>query len=278
MPADTRIATRYQCTLLAPPQSAAKETFSGRTTDTPLYQRLLSGMQRLRGRTYFSDGAISASDLDESGHFRMSDDEQCWHLLLKDGAEQVVGCVRMRLYANTVSFEDLRTSHSSLARDPQNGKRVRAAIEADLALARRTGLSYVEVGGWALAPEWRGTKAAMDILAGSYALGELWGGCLGVATATVRHGSASILRRMGGTSLQADGEDLPPYYDPQYGCDMELLRFTRTPAQRFAPLVDPLKQILASARVISEKSSNGLAIVPHTVFRAPAEVRLAQVA
>jgi hypothetical protein len=253
-----KITARYRFTLLAPAEGAAQKNFSSVMTDTNRYHLLLSGMQRLRGLTYFEDGAVTAADLDETGRFRMSDDEQCWHLLLLDGTDTVVGCVRLRLHTNNSCFDDLRASHCSLAKDPKAGKRVRAAIEADLLLARQNGLSYVEIGGWALAAEWRGTKAALDILAGSYALGELWGGCLGVATATVRHGSASILRRMGGASLRADGEDLPPYFDAQYGCEMELLRFTRMPAQRFAPLVDPLKQVLAAAPVIATRSTSRL--------------------
>jgi hypothetical protein len=266
------MTARYHFILLAPVQEIVRKNFTSVTIDANRYHMLLSGLQRLRGLTYFADGAVRASELDETGRFCMSDDEQCWHLLLVDCTEAVVGCVRLRLYSNDSTFDDLRASHCGLAKDPIAGRRVRAAIEADLALARDNGLLYAEIGGWALAPEWRGTKAALDILAGSYALGELWGGCLGVATATVRHGSASILRRMGGSSLQADGEDLPPYFDAQYGCDMELLRFTRSPAQRFAPLVNPLKQALAAATVIAAKSTSSMEDVPATFEVWQAEV------
>jgi len=79
----------------------------------------------------------------------------------------------------------------------------------------------------------------------------LWGGGLGYCTATVRHYSASILSRMGGSPLKAHGSVLPSYEDPRYGCRMELLRFdSRTPAQRFAPLINQLKSKLATAVAI----------------------------
>ncbi|MGH9581394.1 MAG: hypothetical protein ACRD4O_00465, partial [Bryobacteraceae bacterium] len=76
----------------------------------------------------------------------------------------------------------------------------------------------------------------------------LWGGCLGSCQATVRHGSSSILRRIGGSQLEHAGEALPPYEDPNYGCTMQLLRFdSRMPAQRFVPLINQLRTKLAGS-------------------------------
>jgi len=53
----------------------------------------------------------------------------------------------------------------------------------------------------------------------------LLGGALAVTTATVRHRSSSILRKLGGHGLQSNGVELPTYYDPQYECEMEILGF-----------------------------------------------------
>ena len=246
------MVSRYRFALLAPAQSQDTIREFGRVErNTYRHQDMLSGMRLLRGRTYLEDGAITEAELDADGGFAMDDDELCWHLLLLEEATgEVVGCVRMRVHGSTAVFADLRIKHAALARDRVFGPIVRKAIEADLALAREHGLRYSEIGGWALAKQWRATKAALDILAASYALGELWGGSLGVATATFRHGSASILRKMGAQRFSVDGEELPPYEDPQYGCTMELLRFTRSPAQKFSLLVDPLKKVLANSPVI----------------------------
>ena len=111
-------------------------------------------------------------------------------------------------------------------------------------------LRYVEAGGWALAPELRCTTEALHIALASYALGELLGGCLGLSTATVRHHSSSILRRLGGNTLVWDGRPLPPYYDPAYRCEMEIVRFdSRLPNPKYQALVNQLKAELAMAPV-----------------------------
>jgi hypothetical protein len=211
-------------------------------------------MQKLRGRVYLKDGAIQACEMQDDGRFIMRGDEQGWHLLLVDDNRDVIGCARYLVHPNTVSYESLRISHCALAKDPVWGPQVRQAVENDLAMAREKDFAYVEIGGWALAEEWRGTRAALEILVGSYALAHLWGGCLGACTATVRHASSSMLRRIGGSPLKAAEAELPAYDDPQYDCQMELLRFDcRTPASRFAPLIAQLKS----------KLSDVVAITPH---------------
>jgi hypothetical protein len=58
-----------------------------------------------------------------------------------------------------------------------------------------------------------------------YALARTLGGCIAVTAATVRNRSSSILRRLGGTSIEVDGYPVQRYYDPWYRCEMELLRF-----------------------------------------------------
>ncbi|MBV8476022.1 MAG: hypothetical protein JO033_06880 [Acidobacteriaceae bacterium] len=208
-------------------------------------------MQSLRGRIYLKDGAIQPWEVEENGRFPMRGDEQSWHFLLIDGEENTVGCARYLVHPNTVPFEMLRIAKCPLARHSRWGSKVRAAVEADLQRARREDLSYVEIGGWALSEEWRGTRAALEILVASYALAHLWGGCLGSCMATVRHHSSSILRRIGGVSLGVNGEAIPPYEDPRYGCTMELLRFdSDSPTQRFVALINQLKAKLSSTSVI----------------------------
>ena len=152
----------------------------------------------------------------------------------------------------SVPFDRLRIGRSALARDQFWGPQVRAAVESGLQETRLQGFPYLEVGGWALSEEWRGTRAALEILVGSYALSHLWGGCIGSCAATVRHGSSSMLRRIGGLGFKTGELELPPYEDTQYGCRMELLRFDcRTPCPRFAPLIAQLKVRLADTTAIT---------------------------
>lgn len=241
----------YRFQLLAPSKFSG-HSFGRYRKNQQLHRQLLDQAQLLRGQVYLKDGAIQACELDEDGRFHMRGDESSWHLLLVEGAGKVIGCARYLVHPNDVSFHRLRISHSALAKHSVHGSKVRAAVEKDLALAREKRFSYVEIGGWALAEEWRGSRAALEILVGSYALANLWGGCLGVCTATVRHGSSSMLRRIGGTGLTYRNEELPPYEDPQYDCLMELLRFDcRTPAPRFSPLIGQMKSQLSDVVAIT---------------------------
>jgi hypothetical protein len=122
--------------------------------------------------------------------------------------------------------------------------------------ARNMRISFGEVGGWAVAKSHRWTLEPLRIILAMYGLLQLRGGCAGVATATFRHGSAAILRRIGLSSLCEDGEALPPYYDPHYGCQMEVLRFdSRFPNAKYKDSVNELSNALATAPVYCRDSS-----------------------
>ena len=238
--------------LLAPSGSRLTSQFTQSHDSEQSYDQLMSSMQKLRGRVYLKDGAITANDLDNEGRFYMSGDEESWHLLLVDAANEVIGCAKYLVHDSNVPYHRLKVSQTPIAHDPIWGEKVQRAVEADLRRIREEKLNYVEVGGWALAEEWRGTRAALEILVGSFALAQIWGGAMGSCTATVRHSSASMLRRIGGGSFEIAGDAIPCYEDPHYGCTMELLRFDyRTPAQRFMPLLNPLKASLKKCRVVT---------------------------
>jgi hypothetical protein len=182
----------------------------------------------------------------------MRGDDASWHLLLITPDQQIAGCARFLVHPNTVTFEELVLHHSALARDRSWGAKVRHAFETEIRIARAEGTFYVEVGGWALAEEWRGSRAALKMLLASYAWGKLNGDCRGACTATARHGSASILRRIGGAPLEYFGETLPSYFDPAYGCEMEILRFdSRVPNPRFAGLVSEVEEELSTAPIVT---------------------------
>ena len=83
------------------------------------------------------------------------------------------------------------------------------------------------------------------------ALFRLLGGCIGLATATVRHGSAVILRRIGLMPLSIAGTEVPPYFDPQYGCQMEALRYDSDfPNPKYVAMIDELCAELEASPVI----------------------------
>jgi hypothetical protein len=133
-----------------------------------------------------------------------------------------------------------------------------------MARARERKLGFGEVGGWAVAEGQRWTLEPVRIILATYGLLQLNGGCSGVATATFRHSSAEILRRIGLTPLQADGVPLPPYFDPHYGCDMEVLFFdSRFPNAKYRASVAGLSEILAESPVVCRERVP----MPHRMMR-----------
>jgi hypothetical protein len=249
----------YRLQLLAPADNHPSNAFSVANIDAQMHSRQLSSLQSLRGRIYLQERAIQPWEVDAAGRFRMPGDELGWHFLLIDGEERVIGCIRYLVHPGTVVFDRLRIGHSSMALGAEWHDRVREAVETDLKLVLEQNLSYIEIGGWAVDEGWRGTSAALEILLASYALGRLWGGCLGSCTATVRHASSSMLRRVGGARFRVRGEVLPPYEDPSYGCAMELLRFdSRAPSPRFLPLIERVEAKLASTVAIVPGASRDL--------------------
>src|ERR1700688_933788 len=197
--------------LLAPASGHSSCAWRAPRQSRQLHDSFLRGIQKFRGRIYLKDAAIQDWQLDGHGGYRMHGDERSWHLILVSGEEQIVGCARYLVHSNTVAFEDLVLRNAALSRDKCWGKKMRSALETEIRIARSEGVPYVELGGWALDEAFRGTKAALKTLLASYAWARLIKGCRCACTATVRHGSSSILRRIGGRPLEYFGENLPSY-------------------------------------------------------------------
>lgn len=233
------------------------------------HEQLLSKMQCFRGATYLKDGAITNKSLDGEGRHRLAADVRSWHVLMMDGDGDVCGCSRYSSYRIHEDFENLAVGRSALAQSDQWGPKLRAAVEKERKKAFRENSNFVEVGGWAISDSLRGSTEAIRIALATFALGHCLGGCIGVTTATVRHSSANLLRRIGGRPLSVDDTELPKYFDPEYECDMEILRFdSSTPNPRFAPWIDELKMNLITAPVIAAE--------PNPWVRMPADAGEAQ--
>ena len=83
------------------------------------------------------------------------------------------------------------------------------------------------------------------------------GGGVGITAATRRNHSSSILRRIGGRALVTDGVELPHYYDPQYTCEMEILRFeSELPNPRYEVWIEEIRAHLQTATVVRCKHSS----------------------
>jgi hypothetical protein len=237
-----RNETQTRLMLLSPPEAVVPLDFQAVQCNPTRHMELLAEMQRLRGRAYLEDQAVQPSQLSRDGRHQVPIDPDSWHLLAVDSKGAICGCVRYYSHDNSATFRELWVRNSAIAHSPVWGNRLRCAVERELCRARLRNISYVEVGGWAIAPERRCSVEALRTAMATYCLADALGGCLGITTATVRHHSSTILRRIGGGSLITEAGDLPAYYDPTYGCEMEVLRFdSACPAPKYAGLVDRLR-------------------------------------
>jgi hypothetical protein len=237
--------------LLLAPHSSVPELFKNVDTDARRHGQLVREMQALRGSVYLQDGAIGRDQLSPEGLHETAEDQRSWHLLTLDKDSRVSGCAWYLEHDSSVSVDELRVRHTPLARGGWRTKLWRG-VEAELARARRFGLRYVEVGGWAVSAESRCTSEGLVLALAGYSLGRIRGGCLGITTATVRHCSSSILRRLGGAPLAAGDATVPRYYDPRYDCDMEILRFdSRYPGRKYAGLIKLLQEKMSEIQVIA---------------------------
>ena len=237
--------------VLAPLRRSVPRYFQNVPSDTRMRDDLLAEVQRLRGRVYLADDAIRPDRLTADGRHKTREDERAWHLLILD-RNQVTACVWYLEHDSARSIEELRIRDCPLAEAHAWRTELRCAVEAELARARADRLHYVELGGWAVAQESRHTGVGLLLALSAYSLGRTFGGALGLTTATVRHASSTSLRRLGGSSLEAEGRAVPAYYDPRYRCDMELLRFdSRRPNPRYEGVIEELKSQLARVPVVA---------------------------
>lgn len=241
--------------LLAPPHRPVPRAFRNVDDNSAAHQNRLREIQHLRGNIYFSDGALQRHDLASDGRHQTPEDEKSWHMLMLNKARQVTACVWYLEHPNTVSPDRLRVRHSPAGMRRDSKDTFWTAVQQELGRARADRLGYAEVGGWAVTKESRCTSEGLLLALAAYSLGRMLGGALGMTTATVRHSSSTILRRLGGSPLEADGILVSPYFDPAYQCEMELLRFdSRHPNAKYAPLIDQLREQLAGVTVIGRRA------------------------
>jgi len=227
--------------------------FSNVIVDEARHRQLVRDVQRFRGGIYLNDSAIKTDQLSPSGLHQTLEDEFGWHMVSFGRDGQVNACALYLEHDNTAMFDDLRVRHSALALNPEWRPRLAAAIASELTRARQDGLKYVELGGWAVAETCRGTSGPLALALAIYGFSRRGArGALGMTTATFRHCSATILKRLGGSRFEIDGAELPPYFDSSYNCMMELLRFdSRRPNPRYVGLIDALGERLADVPVIA---------------------------
>ena len=244
------VALADRLVVLAPSKTSDFGVFRNVEDHSERHQHFVHALQRMRGGIYLNDGAVQQDQLLPDGRHQVPEDDSSWHFIMLNPQGQLSACAWYHEFENTVSTDELRVRDCPLARSRASRDTFWTAVEGQLARARREGLRVAEVGGWAVAEGSRHTANGLILALGLFSLGRLRGECLGFTTATVRHCSSSILRTLGYKPLEAQGQPVPTYFDPRYGCDMEMLQFdSRRPNARYAGLIEQLREKLANVLV-----------------------------
>jgi hypothetical protein len=245
--------------LLAPSEALVPGSFPAVDVSPERHEKILAQLQRLRGSVYLHDGAITSAQLSSDGRHVVGVDSASWHVVSVQADGRVTGCARYRAYGKSAQPEHLTAWRSALARDWTWRGTLHMALESEISLARKRKVDYVEVGGWAIAEDMRFTMEAMNIALSTFALAQSIGGAIGLTTATVRNCSSRILRKIGGRSLGLPGCPLPSYFDPHYGCEMELLRFdSNAPNPRYQTRIDDILSRFFELPVVCARRAAGV--------------------
>lgn len=227
----------YKQVLIAPRSCNASRYFANVAPSSSFQTDIVQELQRFRGNFYYADGALQKSDLTPDGRHHQDIDLQSWHLLSLDPAGSIVSCARYYAPENP-QFERTSAARSSLAATPEWRAKLKVAIEEAIQSSKQRGMNFAELGGWCISINCRNSREVLRTVLSMFALGRILGGTLALSTATKRHASAEILRRLGGYPLEANGTVLPAYFEPLYRCEMELLAFDSSlPAPKYASQV-----------------------------------------
>ena len=250
--------------VLLAPGSINPGEFTDMVVDLVGHESRLAEAQKLRGRIAVQEGAIDPTELEADGRHVQEADQHSWHLLTLDANGCVAACLRYHHHHENAAFRDLAISRSPLARSKTWGRRLQAAVEVDLRIASQRGCAYVELGGWVISEALRCTTEALRMIATAYAFAQLCGGALGISTASMQRCSSAILKRIGGQQLRSRGVEIPSFYDTQYHCHMEILRFdSSVPSPRYSRWMDACRSRLRGVPVICRDAGDASAIVSH---------------
>lgn len=229
------LLSSFQLDLIAPPSGSAGD------------DQLLSQIQTFRGRIYLQDGAIPESSIDATGRHRTRLDETSFHFVLRNSADEIKACFRLRLMQPRGGPEEFELQKSVLRSPADQRLHYISALDQICFEAQQDRLLIGEAGGWASDKEIRNTLAPILLPLSGWALCAIRGHAHIVAIATKRHVSADLLMRIGALRVRFGKTEAAPYFDSYFGCEMELLHFdSRIPDSKYVVLINQLKDYFVS--------------------------------
>jgi hypothetical protein len=159
-----RAASGFADAHQSPARAAAPEWCRNVDADPRDHRHLSEEMESFQGLVYARDGAIQRSELAANGRHKVAIDERSWHVLALDSGDRICACLRYLDESRATAFDQLWVRHAALARVPSAANRFRGAVEAGMQSARRLGMGFGEVGGWAVAESHRHSVEFLRII------------------------------------------------------------------------------------------------------------------
>ncbi|VTS08256.1 hypothetical protein [Tuwongella immobilis] len=207
--------------LAAPNSNDVGANFGGIIVDSEQYAALLRRIVRLRqGHHFTQDGSTEERLCDR--------DTQSWHIAVRRMADhEVVGAIRIRVWmVETVTEEDL-FEFNSVRVAPESEREVTEAMIRYLAQIRGQTQRVFQVGGFIVAPEWRGSALAVILGMSINSWSEHAKYEHGLTFATMENSVATLDQRMGAKRLATGSGMLRPFHCMQHGCEAEVLALSR---------------------------------------------------
>lgn len=205
------------------------------------YEQTIADIQRFRGRIYVQDEAIPASALDGSGRHYNKLDYSSYHIVARTHEGAITGVMRVPLYVSGAAVWFMQLYHVLERMEPGPKALYSSAIQQFIDQSATTYPFIVEPGGWAVDRQISEKLTGTTLVAATWAFCQLIGGAVAVATATVKHNSAALLKMMGGINC-LEGTSNARFYDPFHRCELEIVYFRSDRVNpRFAAMVEEIK-------------------------------------
>ncbi|GAA4412991.1 hypothetical protein GCM10023187_40760 [Nibrella viscosa] len=235
--------------LIAPYAGALPIVASMPTTDA--YEQTIAEIQRFRGRIYVQDQAIPASALDRSGRHYTKLDYASYHVIIRNQEGAITGVMRIPTYVSGAAVWFLQLYHVLERMEPGQKALYSFAIQHFIDQSASKYPFIVEPGGWAVDRQISEKLTGTVLAASCWAFCQLIGGAVAVATATVKHNAADLLRMMGGINC-LQGTTNARFFDSFHQCELELIFFQSDKINpRFAAMVEAIKEQWQQREVVA---------------------------
>ncbi len=252
----TELLEKYHFVIIEPEISEYKPDAFSMTRDSDLRYDFMFELFKMRGSVYLQDGAISEENLDKFGKYVSPHDKYSWQVLLLDSSKKPHGGLRIRFW----DFENIRAhfmqTHAKELidrMDCDNQKVYQESIIRFLDEEMRTKF-FGEVAGLVITDYEKNSPAALLLVAFCFAFGEFVGGFNALVSATERHYSNRIMRKIGGHRIphKETKEYLNTFFDSKYNCNMEYIVFeSACPAALIQDLCKKIQEKLKTTLVLA---------------------------